>query len=95
MQSQSHCGESVSGETKQDLEEALDDGVLQQHVFLQAATKARLEEKRTKHGCEFLSFIYLFNKYVLSLVQRAHIPVMERSKWHLISGNLETNEESR
>lgn len=43
MQSQSHCGESVSGETKQDLEEAFDDGVLQQYVFLQAATKVRLE----------------------------------------------------
>lgn len=75
--SQSHCGESVSGKTKQDLEDALDDGDLRPYVFLQAATKARLEEKRTKHGCEFLSFIYLLNKYVLSIVQSAHIPGME------------------
>lgn len=95
MRSQSHCGELVSGKTKQDLEEALDDGDLRPYVSLQAATKARLEEKRTKHGCEFLSFICLFDKYVLSVAQRAHIPVMEQSEWHLISGNLETNEESR
>lgn len=58
------------------LEEAHNYGDLRQYVFLQAVTKTRLEYKWTKHGCELLSFIYLFNKYVLSIGQSAHIPMM-------------------